>query len=810
MTAFPRVEVTKNYRLALLWLAVVAALVAGYADLVRGGMTFSAVMLVLGYCALVPAAIWWGHAPALGVAHAARSRRQPSYAAAAVAAFAVFALYLLTLAPTTAMWDASEYIAAAYTFGIPHPPGNPLFVLVGRVVSVTPLFGPTVAVRVNVLAALCSAATAGFWFLVTERTVHAWLANRWQRIAVASAAALIGATAFTVWNQSVVNEKVYTITLLGIGICSWLLVRWLDDPEGPKAARLLVLTAYVMGLGYSNQMGALLVGPAAVVLVLVHRPRLLLRARLVFACVLAIAAGITVFATQPVRAAFNPPINEGEPTACTQGQGFRLDCTLNATTRDRFVYNFNREQYGKPPLSVRQAPFTAQLGMWWLYFKWQWLRDAYAEQPVLQSLLAAVFLVLGLYGAAVHFQRDRSSFWYFFTLTVTLSLLLVWYMNFRYGASQAPALGDAVPREPRDRDYFFIWSYSAWGVWAALGLAGTWEAIAGLVRRRSGPVSGVDRRSWAIAAPVLLVALIPLATNWPVAPRRGQTDARDFARDLLNSVEPYAVLVTAGDNDTFPLWYAQEVEGVRRDVLVVNNMLLNTDWHLRQVVRRRVEAYDVARGPSLFRNTIRARPAGSVTTLSEGEAEALPPYQVITQAMTFATHGISATIRPEALPQAGDGAGYLDRGEIAILRMIADSWPARPFYFARTTGDHASRLGLDPYLVTEGLVRRLVHPGESPATRVVDTSGGRLDVGRTRALWNDTYDGPKALAARRDWIDRPSVNIPFVYALTGYELAEGEATVGNAAAAAAVLDTVRGIATATRLTGFGPPEVPGS
>src|SRR5712671_1522481 len=134
---------------------------------------------------------------------------RPSYGAAAIAGLMVFALYLVTLAPTTAMWDASEYITAAYTLGIPHPPGNPLFVLLGRVATLLP-FG-SVAVRVNLLAAVSSAGAAAIWFLVAERVLAQWFTERWPRLAGASVAALLSATAFTVWNQSVVNEKVYTV-----------------------------------------------------------------------------------------------------------------------------------------------------------------------------------------------------------------------------------------------------------------------------------------------------------------------------------------------------------------------------------------------------------------------------------------------------------------------------------------------------------------------------------------------------------------------------------------------------------------------
>src|SRR5579864_3566388 len=88
----------------------------------------------------------------------------PTYRAAGIAAALVFLLYLITLAPSTAMWDTSEYIAAAYVLGIPHPPGNPFFVLIGRFFSLLPI-APRVAMRINVLAALCSALSAGAWFL---------------------------------------------------------------------------------------------------------------------------------------------------------------------------------------------------------------------------------------------------------------------------------------------------------------------------------------------------------------------------------------------------------------------------------------------------------------------------------------------------------------------------------------------------------------------------------------------------------------------------------------------------------------------
>ena len=251
---------------------------------------------------------------------------RPSYLAAGIASALVLLLYIITLAPSTAMWDTSEYIAAAYTIGLPHPPGNPFFVLIGKFFTLLPV-APTIAARVNILAAVSSAVSAGMWFLITERVLVSWFPQRWQRIVGGSLAALLGATAFTVWSQSVVNEKVYTVSLVGLALVAWLTVRWCDEPDGRKADRILVLVAYILGLGYANHMAGMLAAPAVATAVLIRRPKTLLRWKLLLACVGAVLLGITPFATQPIRAAYFPAINEGEPTACRTE--LRCDCTFS-------------------------------------------------------------------------------------------------------------------------------------------------------------------------------------------------------------------------------------------------------------------------------------------------------------------------------------------------------------------------------------------------------------------------------------------------------------------------------------------------
>ena len=152
---------------------------------------------------------------------------RPPYLLATLVALGALTLYVLTLAPTTQYWDASEYITAAHALGIPHPPGSPLFVILAHAWGLLPL-GTDYARRINLFAAVTSAASAGLWFLIGERWLGAIVASATRRRIVAAAGAVVGATTFTVWNQSVVNEKVYTPSVLTIALVLWLVVRWAD------------------------------------------------------------------------------------------------------------------------------------------------------------------------------------------------------------------------------------------------------------------------------------------------------------------------------------------------------------------------------------------------------------------------------------------------------------------------------------------------------------------------------------------------------------------------------------------------------
>jgi hypothetical protein len=316
-------------------------------------------------------------------------------------------------------------------------------------------------------------------------------------------------------------------------------------------------------------------------------------------------------------------------------------------------------------------------------------------------------------------------------------------------------------------------------VWAALGFIYLWESLAEAigseqVRIGKETVTLPRRRSWLVASPVLVIALVPLFLNWTDASRAGQTFTRDFAHDMLNSVEPYGVLVTVGDNDTFPLWFAQEVEGFRKDVVVANTSLLGTDWYVRQLLRRPVYEYDKANGPQIYRNQDWPKPSGPPLNMTMTQADQVPLLVSLPTAQVFRQE------TPKGTLSATIPAGYLERDQQFVLRMIRDSWPQRPFYFSRTSGTYGESLGLGDHLLVQGFARKLLVevPRESSDTLLLPRDGW-TDLTRTRTLWDSTFLGAKALLRQGKWVDNASSGIPLLYVTTAIALAQAEAQLGN-------------------------------
>jgi len=713
------------------------------------------------------------------------TEQRPPYLHAALASASAFLLYLLTLAPTTAFWDASEYIATAYIVGLPHPPGNPFFVILGRVWTL--LLAPTglpVAVRVNLLAAFTSAAATGFLFLVTHRVLKEWsTAGEGSRgsgdeaqwairapIIGAWAGAILASTAFTVWSQSTVNEKVYTPSMLVIALVSWLTIRWLDRKDEPNSAWLLVLAVYLISLGSTSHLMSVLPGPALLGAVLVEKRSLLMDRRFLARALSAVLVGLSFNLVLPIRSAQQPVINEGEPVCASAAEAAVAVYTLGRAGCPELSANLTRDQYGKQsvfadPTSDPLSPSPRGVGIlthqflnYFQYFDWQWARGlAVSELPGNARLpFSLVFLGLGVWGVVVASARS-AYLTYLAILAVTLTAGLVYYLNFRYGYSLQPELV-GVSREVRERDYFFVASFHLWGFLSGIGLVASWRWAAG------GTFGG---RGLALASPVLLLAFVPLLFNWAWASRKGDFAARDWAYDMLQSVEPYGILFTNGDNDTFPLWYLQEVEGLRQDVTVIVVQYLQTDWYPRQLkyhtAPERQRSFDDTVAVGLY-GTPERMPTRPITTLSDSEMDGVS-FAVLSEDYTISIEG-----RPIRFP-----AGFqFSRADQLALAIIQDSIAERPIHFA-STGSQARAIGLDPFVVRQGLVAklRLEDLEETEGiVKVSDAVGGEwIDLERSMVLANEifTYRG---LRDRDVWADRATLNIPWHFYFLYLQMAD--------------------------------------
>jgi hypothetical protein len=758
------------------------------------------------------------------------SAYRPPYLAAGIMTAAVFALYAVTLAPTTQFWDTSEYIATAHILGIPHPPGNPLFVVLGRAwdLLLTPT-GFSTAVRINLFSASMGALAHGFWFLLAHRILAFYSESRRFRVIGAAAAVLISATAFTVWNQSNVNEKVYTVSLLTIALLSWLAFRWRDRLGEGKDDNLLLLIVFILALSVGNHLMAFLAAPALVLFILLLHRSTLLNWRLYITGALAIVLGLSIHLYLPIRAGQRPVINEADPTCESMGEAVVSVLTMGGAGCENLSAALKRQQYDKP--SMFENPITAtvergrprdakllfaQTANYLQYFDWQWARAARGLNSWFNPLrlpFTLLFITLGVVGAMSHYRHDRVSWAYFFVLFVTLSFGLMFYLNFRYGYTLPDSLmdrdlmrrvgGSVEPREVRERDYFFIVSFSLWGLWAGIGLAAIWQDLSERMHARLQEY----RRSELMTAPIMAIALLPLVLNWSWASRAGDYAARDWAYNLLQSIEPYGIVFTNGDNDTFPLWYLQEVEGIRQDVTVMVMSYLNTPWYVKQIKELTTPCppgvdprrdptriicqrpYRPEQGPEYYAQAMvrtdapgvsvelippgRRPPMRSIVPLTDDQVMDVartPPY-LLDQTRVFRAGNIESTL------SAGTVMIPADAFMAAMVNTAIDD---RPIYFAMTTQAY-EELNLRSYLVRQGVAFKLNNgPVQPDSARGIYTVPGdatqligpHIDLPRTESLINDVFLHRGGFPERwNHWVDSATEGIPFYYAYTHFGLA---------------------------------------
>ncbi|WP_285059098.1 DUF2723 domain-containing protein [Pedobacter ginsengisoli] len=350
-------------------------------------------------------------------------------------------------------------------------------------------------------------------------------------------------------------------------------------------------------------------------------------------------------------------------------------------------------------------------------------------------------LIIGLLGAIWHFKRSQKDAGIIALLFFFTGIAIVLYLNQK-------------PMEPRERDYAYAGSFYAFAIWIGLGVLALREWLS----KKLTPANGAIL---ATAAGLLAAPVIMAAQGWDDHDRSEKMVAHDIAVDYMESCAPNAILFTYGDNDTYPLWYIQEVENVRPDIRLVNLSLFDTDWYINGMKRRQNESepLPISMKESQYIQGVRDvmyyqdyKLAGSVELsnilailLSDNDADKIA-RQDGSKDNFIPTKNFKLTVNREDVLKnnvvaAADSAkivpamewtfnkNYVTKGTLAMFDILVHNNWKRPVYFASTVPSEQYN-GLDNYLYTEGLALRL-------RPLKVDTTLGRSDLINTPVLYNN-------------------------------------------------------------------------
>ncbi|MFO8183542.1 MAG: DUF2723 domain-containing protein [Candidatus Aegiribacteria sp.] len=634
-------------------------------------------------------------------------------AIAVAVALAALLTYVLTLAPSVSFWDSGEYITASWTAGVPHPPGVPLFVLLGRFSTIVFSFLPGVASRVNLMCALAGAATIG----LLVRLVQRWgrrmgFTSAWYR-PMSVLSGLTATFSYSIWRNSNATET-YATALLLTFIIMWSFDCWIEryaerkhrkgwkDHGGWGEARYLLLISYLIILAVANHGSVPLVtGPPILLMYIIYAFRkktdIWKRSWFILTILGLVVLAFSIHLYMPIRAVQDPEVNE-----------------TDSSRWENFEKAFTRDQYGRTSILDRKGPFHHQLRLYLKYLSWQpgrvdsgWDRLLGDTGGPAAAMLMRIILLFGaIYGLVVLGMRRPKLLLYLGFLFLMSSILFIFFiLNFKTGLEGTPA------GEVRERDYFFGASFALFAIFSGIGLVSVFRDF----------LSEKSRLAWA----TLAIPLLMFTANHHRCDRSNSYFAHDYGINLLESVPENAVLITNGDNDTFPLWFAQGVLGVRRDVIVSNLSLMNTNWYVQQLVDRDSLLLDfddhglVHRlrpvyiwGPHHFHVERYGMPEYSPV---DGEILRTTFDQPWPWAVT---HGSMAV----AIPIEGlSSQGVLSMQDLVLLNMIKNRpIHGREIYFAGTVATE-SRQYLEPYHMMEGIAFRVT---DRPVVDAVNGSRG--------------------------------------------------------------------------------------
>ena len=744
-------------------------------------------------------------------------------------------VYLSTVAPTVSFWDCGEFIATAYTLGVPHPPGSPLFLLIGRFFSMLPI-GTDIAYRVNLISVLTSALAVMLLFLITVLFTKKWITpnTKMNKLALYGGA-FIGAMTFAFTDShwfNAVEAEVYSFSTFLTALVVWLVLVWEEKSDKPGHERYILLIAYIIGLALGIHLLNLLavffialivyfkkfkvtslwwlfsdviigvaivgiiflimlqiqvsfmwqalvtlglfvggyvyfykktenqrlsehfrnvlmaVGASAVflvinngvirgfpkiadlwgiwavgltIIILFGATALMIKSKhriiaLALMSLILIVVGYSSYTTIFIRSNQNPIIDENDPE-----------------TTERAVAYLEREQYGRRSFTdifdrkvwkpEADNKWKGKGGwnyfikyqvnkMYIRYFNWQFIgRGPSTAKHVLpygansnedgvnffQFGLPLPFII-GFFGLLAHFKRDEKNALSVLSLFLFTGIMIVLYLN-----QDDP--------QPRERDYSYVGSFFTFSIWIGIGVSELLRIVSKFKRiKANNTLSYITAVVLFLALPVNL-----LFANYSSHSRKGNFVAWDYSYNILQTCEKDGIIFTNGDNDTFPLWYLQEVEGIRKDVRIVNLSLLNTHWYIRQLRDN--------------------EPKIKIGNLSDADIDKLSVMRWEEKTVKLSpppgsdSKPIEWKLKPTIM---GQGIRVQD---LMIWQIIEQNRWEKPIYFAVTVSP-GNKIGLDKYLQMDGLAFSLKPYKVKKRINVEKMKHNILDVYQYRNLNN--------------------------------------------------------------------------
>ncbi len=811
-----------------------------------------------------------------------------------LAGWAVFTIALITywttMEPTASYWDCGEFIAVSYKLEVPHPPGAPFFLLIGRLFSFLSFGDETkVAYWINFSSVLAGAFTALFLFwstvlfgrkLMKIRTAEELTTDKtWVLMGAGFVAALSYTFCDSAWFSNV-EAEVYAMSSFFTAFVVWAMLKWDVIEDESKANRWLLLIFYMMGLSIGIHLLNLVTIPALALIYYFKKYTpgrwgviatmlvslfiiffinnliipglatvagnfevffvnsiglpfgsgvivfsLLLITALVFGIrhaqiknkpilntfLLAttfILIGYSSYAMIVIRANFNPPINENDPSDVmsfvrylkreqygsrpllygqyytAQLEGYEEGEPIYVKGKEKYEITDRKISYkysardqtilprvwstdpqhqeiyqnflglpkGKKPSFTDNISYMFSQQIGWMYVRYfffnfagresdkqnanwvgpkQWfekLPSTLAENKGRNNFFMIPF-ILGLVGMFYQSIHNTKNFVVVALLFVLTGVALVIYLN-------------SPPTEPRERDYIYTGSYYAFSFWIGFAVIALADTLSKATKRLK--TAGIIATLICLSAPLLMAK-----DGWDDHNRSKRFFSVDSAINYLQSCAPNGILFTGGDNDTFPLWYSQEVEGVRTDVRVIVLSYYNTDWYINQTMRQTYESkpfpYTLTRenymqgGPNdylpYYDAKIKSVDLQQYLELLKKDhkglrlypsANAVPTKELVlkvdvekVRSLGIVPANLDSLIVPEMrLRLRGNG---LEKKDLAMLDVLATSNWERPLYVNNTSLSQFN-VDLSPFVVQEGNAYRILPVlNPNPQNELVNT-----------------------------------------------------------------------------------------